>query len=64
MIGVATCARVVIAMGLSSVAGAQEMPVPKPGPEHAVLTQDAGTWDAVIRAHDGARHAGDHLEGR
>ncbi len=48
MIGVATCARVVIAMGLSSVAGAQEMPVPKPGPEHAVLTQDAGTWDAVI----------------
>ena len=42
------CAAVVIALGLSSVARAQEMPMPKPGPEHAVLAQDAGTWDAVI----------------
>jgi hypothetical protein len=48
MTGIARCAGVIIALGLSSVAGAQEMPVPKPGPEHAVLTQDAGTWDAVI----------------
>ena len=49
MTGIATCAAVVIALGLSTVARAQEMPpMPKPGPEHAVLTQDAGTWDAVI----------------
>jgi hypothetical protein len=23
-------------------------PMPKPGPEHAVFTEDAGTWDAVV----------------
>ena len=27
----------------------QEMPpLPKPGPEHALFTEDAGTWDAVV----------------
>ena len=30
-------------------AGAQEMPpVPKPGPEHELFKNDAGTWDAVV----------------
>lgn len=29
--------------------GAQQMPpMPKPGPEHEVLKNDAGTWDAVV----------------
>jgi hypothetical protein len=27
---------------------AQQMPVPKPGPEHELLKADAGTWDAVV----------------
>lgn len=27
---------------------AQEMPLPKPGPEHKVLEMDAGTWDATV----------------
>ena len=30
-------------------AGAQQMPpVPKPGPEHELFKNDAGTWDAVV----------------
>lgn len=33
-----------------SLATAQ-MPPPQPGPEHKVLTQDAGTWDAVIEVN-------------
>ncbi len=38
-----------LAMGWGSAAGAQDMPpMPKPGPEHAVLAQDVGTWDAVV----------------
>jgi hypothetical protein len=38
-----------LAAGLAASAGAQDMPpMPKPGPEHAVLAQDVGTWDAVI----------------
>jgi hypothetical protein len=27
---------------------AQDMPMPKPGPEHALFKDDAGTWDAVV----------------
>lgn len=27
---------------------APEMPMPKPGPEHQVLKQDEGTWDAKV----------------
>lgn len=27
---------------------AQQPPVPKPGAEHKLLTQDAGTWDAIV----------------
>ena len=27
---------------------AQQPPAPKPGAEHKLLTQDAGTWDAVV----------------
>lgn len=38
----------VAAWWLSSPAVAQEMPVPKPGPEHKLLEQDAGTWDATL----------------
>lgn len=26
-------------------------PMPKPGPEHELLKQDVGTWDAVIEMH-------------
>jgi hypothetical protein len=27
---------------------AQDIPMPKPGPEHDVFKEDAGTWDAVV----------------
>jgi len=38
-----------ITLGLVSSARAQGMPpMPKPGPEHAVLKMDEGTWDAVV----------------
>jgi hypothetical protein len=38
-----------VALGLVSSARAQDMPpMPKPGPEHQVLKNDEGTWDAVI----------------
>jgi uncharacterized protein DUF1579 len=41
-----------LGLGLWFVAGSalsQEMPpLPKPGPEHEVLKQDVGTWDAVV----------------
>lgn len=35
----------------SSFATAQE--APKPGPEHEILKQHAGTWDAVMKMADG-----------
>jgi Protein of unknown function (DUF1579) len=31
-----------------SPAAAQGPPMPKPGPEHEILKQDVGTWDAVV----------------
>jgi len=38
-----------LALGLCSEARTQDMPpMPKPGPEHMLLAQDVGTWDAVI----------------
>lgn len=38
-----------LVLGLGSAARAQDMPpMPKPGPEHALLAHDIGTWDAVI----------------
>jgi hypothetical protein len=38
-----------VVLSLGSAARAQEMPpMPKPGPEHAVLKMDEGTWDAVV----------------
>jgi hypothetical protein len=39
------------ALGLLLVASrahAQGPPLPKPGPEHEILKQDVGTWDAVV----------------
>ena len=33
---------------LSTAAVAQDMPMPKPGPEHKVLEMDAGTWEATV----------------
>jgi hypothetical protein len=33
---------------LAGAAAGQEMPVPKPGPEHKVLEMDAGTWEATV----------------
>lgn len=29
---------------------AQQPPVPRPGAEHKLLTQDAGTWDAIVES--------------
>jgi hypothetical protein len=37
-----------ILAGFATAAPAQMPPLPKPGPEHAVLQADAGTWDAVV----------------
>jgi hypothetical protein len=38
-----------LALAVTAAAGAQDMPpMPKPGPEHALLAHDVGTWDAVI----------------
>lgn len=42
----AAVAAVLIAGPVAAQQGAP--PVPKPGPEHAVLKQDEGTWDAVV----------------
>jgi len=33
---------------LAATVLAQEMPMPKPGPEHKVLAMDEGTWDATV----------------
>jgi hypothetical protein len=34
-----------------AVVAAQEMPpMPKPGPEHAIFKEDAGTWDATVES--------------
>jgi hypothetical protein len=33
--------------------GQQAPPTPKPGPEHAVLKMDVGTWDAVVEITPG-----------
>jgi hypothetical protein len=38
-----------LACGVAVAARAQDMPpMPKPGPEHAMFKDDAGTWDAVV----------------
>ncbi len=46
-----------LVVGVASVAaqsGGQEMPpMPKPGPEHELLKQEAGTWDAVVEITPG-----------
>lgn len=40
-----------LAVAIPSFAAAQAMPpMPKPGPEHAMLTADAGTWDATVES--------------
>ena len=31
-----------------AIAGAQAPPMPTPGPEHAILKEDVGTWDASV----------------
>ena len=36
------------ALLLSIPAVAQDMPMPKPGPEHKLFEMDAGTWDATV----------------
>jgi Protein of unknown function (DUF1579) len=38
----------VITVVLPALAAAQDMPLPKPGPEHEVLKQDEGAWDATV----------------
>jgi hypothetical protein len=43
-----------IALGLVASARAQGTPpMPTPGPEHAVLKMDEGTWDAVVEISTG-----------
>ena len=47
------CATGVVALSMASLAaaqsGGQQAPtLPKPGPEHAVLKMDVGSWDAVV----------------
>ena len=42
-----------VTLGITVLAGRaaaqqQDMPMPKPGPEHMVFKQDEGTWDAVV----------------
>lgn len=39
---------VAVALIGATAATAQMPELPKPGPEHAILAKDAGTWDAVI----------------
>lgn len=43
-----TLAAALGAASLAAQAAAQGMPMPKPGPEHAILKQDEGTWDATV----------------
>ena len=46
-----TTTRLLMSLALSIVpalAAAQAPPTPTPGPEHAVLKEDVGTWDASI----------------
>ena len=46
-----TTTRLLICLGLSlapALAVAQAPPMPTPGPEHAILKEDVGTWDASI----------------
>jgi hypothetical protein len=38
---------------LAAGAAAQEMPMPRPGPEHKVLEMDAGTWEATVETFTG-----------
>jgi hypothetical protein len=44
----ATLALAAGALILTSSAVAQDMPMPKPGPEHKIFEMDAGTWDATV----------------
>ena len=52
MTGTFLCS-VALVVAAAVPAGAQEMPMPAPGPEHAVLKMDEGTWDAVIEITPG-----------
>jgi len=45
-LGLATVS-LILAAGWAA-AQAPAMPMPKPGPEHAILKQDVGTWDATV----------------
>jgi len=37
-----------VALNVPSRAAAQSPPAPKPGPEHELLKEDVGTWDAKV----------------
>jgi hypothetical protein len=46
-----TTTRLLLYLGLSlapALAAAQAPPMPTPGPEHAMLKEDVGTWDASV----------------
>ncbi len=38
-------------LAISTWAGAQEFPNPKPGPAHEMLAMDAGTWDCEVKMY-------------
>jgi hypothetical protein len=40
----------VTALARAAAAQPEMPPLPKPGPEHAVLAADAGTWDATVES--------------
>jgi hypothetical protein len=43
--------RLLLVVGASiapAIAAAQVPPAPRPGPEHAILAEDVGTWDASV----------------
>lgn len=47
------CAGMVAAMAMMAMMGAAAMAqeIPKPTPEHKILAEDAGTWDATIKSY-------------
>lgn len=46
---VSVCFAFACAMAVPAVAQQDQMPpMPKPGPEHQLMTEDAGTWDATV----------------
>ena len=53
----------IVVLTAPAAARAQDAPpMPKPGPEHAVLKMDVGTWDAAVEINRRPRHGPDEVE--